>query len=205
MSRLLGLLPPYERSSKVFEEIMQAEEKQFDKLRIDIQDLEKQLFIDSATWGLAIYEKELGLPIRPNKNLENRRSIIKAKLRGTGKASASLIKSIVEAHTRSPVEVIFDGRINISFCDNQAISINLEDVYNSVEEFKPAHLGFNIALDYKQKESEIYVGMCLLAGEEVTVYPYSPKNIESRGKVYIAAGHDTGLESTTIYPRKDVI
>lgn len=204
MSRLTEYLPLYERESKVIQEIMKAQEIEIDKLRLSIEDLEKQLFIDTATWGLAVYEKKLKLPIRPNKSLEERRSIIKAKMRGVGKVDLAMIKSIVEAYTRSIVDIIFDGRIKIEISNERTITLNMQDMFNAIEEVKPAHLDYDVTLNYKQKSSEIYIGIVTLSGEEITVYPYSPKNVESKGNVYIAIGSSTGLENVTVYPRKEV-
>ena len=140
MSRLLEYLPPYERNSKIFQEIMKAEQIEFDRLAIDIEDLEKQLNIDTATWGLAIYERELGIKTNLNKPLEERRSVIKSKWRGTGKVDRALIKTVVDAYTNGGVEVGFDGRIIITFNDVKGIPPNLEDAQRAIEDISPAHL-----------------------------------------------------------------
>jgi len=140
MSRLLEYLPPYERNSKIFQEIMKAEQIEFDRLAIDIEDLEKQLNIDTATWGLAIYERELGIKTNLNKPLEERRSVIKSKWRGTGKVDRALIKAVVDAYTNGGVEVGFDGRIIITFNDVKGIPPNLEDAQRAIEDISPAHL-----------------------------------------------------------------
>lgn len=140
MSRLLEYLPPYERNSKIFQEIMKAEQIEFDRLAIDIEDLEKQLNIDTATWGLAIYERELGIKTNLNKPLEERRSVIKSKWRGTGKVDWALIKAVVDAYTNGGVEVGFDGRIIITFNDVKGIPPNLEDAQRAIEDISPAHL-----------------------------------------------------------------
>lgn len=205
MSKMLKYLPPYERESKVFQEIMKAEEIEFEKIHTDIKDLEKQFFIDTATWGLAIYEKELKLPIRPNKSLEERRSIIKAKMRGMGKVDAEMIKAIVEAFTKSSVEVTFDGRIKIIFSNQDTIILNMNDMFEAIEEIKPAHLDYETILVFKLKENDIYISSALISGEEITVYPYSPRELFSKGKVYVAVGSNTGLESITVYSRKEVV
>lgn len=151
MSRLLEYLPPYERKSEVFKEVMNAEQIEFNKLGLDLEDLNKQFFVDTATWGLAIYEKELGLPIRPNKSLEERRSIIKAKWRGTGKVDAEMIKAIVEAFTKSKVSVSFNGRINIIFNNEKVIKLNISDMYNAIDEVKPAHLDYDFTSQYSKE------------------------------------------------------
>jgi hypothetical protein len=151
VSKMLKYLPPYERESKVFQEIMKAEEIELEKIHTEIKDLERQFFIDTATWGLAIYEKELKLPIRPNKSLEERRSIIKAKMRGMGKVDAEMIKAIVEAFTKSSVEVTFDGRINIIFNNEKVIQLNISDMFNAIDEVKPAHLDYDFTSKYSKE------------------------------------------------------
>lgn len=168
MSRLLEYLPWYEKESVVFKEIMRVEEIEFDKLEATMQNLGHQFFVDTATWGLAIYEKELGLPVKPNKSLEERRSIIKAKMRGIGKVDAAMIKAIVEAFTNSNVEVTFDGRINIIFSNEKVLKLNIADMFNAIEEVKPAHLDYNftseqiteLSLETKYKEYPIPYLMC---------------------------------------------
>ncbi|MSU03205.1 putative phage tail protein [Tissierella pigra] len=168
MSRLLEYLPIYERSSIVFQEILNSEQMEFDRLGLNIEDLEKQFFIDTATWGLAIYEKELKLPIRPKKTLEERRSLIKSKMRGMGKVDLAMIKSIIEAYTRSTADIIFDGRINIKFTNEGTITLNISDMFNAIEEIKPAHLDYDITSEHNtrlqfitdSKEYEVYYPIC---------------------------------------------
>lgn len=140
MSRMLAYLPPYERNSKVFQEILQTEEIEFDNLNLDIEDLEKQLNIDTATWGLSIYEKELGIKTNLTKSLDERRSVIKSKWRGTGKVDKALIKTVVDAYTNGGVDVNFDGKIRIKFNDVKGTPPNLEDAKRAIEDISPAHL-----------------------------------------------------------------
>ncbi|MCT8975485.1 phage tail protein I [Clostridium sp. CX1] len=49
----------------------------------------------------------------------------------------------------------------------------------------------------------IFIGSCISSGEEITVYPWSPRNIESKGKLNVALSGTKGIESMTIYPRKE--
>ena len=135
------MLPSYEQTSKIFQEIMNTEQIEFDKLNANIIDFRKQFFIDTATWGLEIYEKELGIETDIEKSLSERRSNIKAKLRGYGTVGATLIKTIVDSYTNGGVDVTFDGgKIHIIFNDTKGIPSNIDDVYKILEDTKPAHL-----------------------------------------------------------------
>lgn len=140
---MLGYLPPHWRASKVFREIMNAEGSEFDGLLSAIADIQNQLDIDRATWGLAIYEKELGLQTDVGKPLADRRSVVKSKMRGTGKADAALIKLVADAYTNGDVEVTFpDGVIRIRFVNVLGAPPNLGDLTDTIEEIRPAHLPF---------------------------------------------------------------
>lgn len=140
MNRLHKYLPIYYKNSKMFEEITRVESHEFDKLDLKIEDLSKQFLVDTATWGLKTYEKELGLPIGPDKDLDIRRAIIKAKMMSFGKVDHLMIKAIVEAFTSSTVTIEFDGRIKVVFSGDGNTLISDSAVFKAVDEVKPAHL-----------------------------------------------------------------
>ena len=145
---MLGYLPPFIRKSKIFLQIMQVEGLQFDQLLSDMNGVMAQMSIDTATWGLAIYERELGLPVNPSKPLAERRSVVKSKLRGTGRVGAMLIKIVADAYTNGEVEVSFNGKIIVTFTSVKGIPPNIQDVYAAIEEIKPAHLDVNYVFLY---------------------------------------------------------
>ncbi len=138
---ILKRLQNFMRKSKIYEEIFKAQLEEVNK-RVDaLDDLQKQMNIDTATWALETYEKELGLVVDPLKPLSERRSLIKAKLRGVGKVDADLIKTVVSSWTNGTVDVKFENStIKIRFINLLGIPENMEDVKFSIEEIKPAHL-----------------------------------------------------------------
>ena len=80
-----------------------------------------------------------------NKPLSDRRSVIKSKLRGSGKVDHIQIKLVADAYTNGDVVVSFNGHIVVKFTSNYGIPPNLDDVKNALEDVKPAHL----AIDYE--------------------------------------------------------
>lgn len=48
----------------------------------------------------------------------------------------------------------------------------------------------------------IFIRSCMTSGEEITVYPWGPKDIESIGSIKLAIGTSTGAESITVYPKE---
>lgn len=145
---MIDTLPTFMRKSAIMNEIFNAEETYFDKISVNLDDLRKQMDVSTATWALDIYEKELNIKTNPSKPLEERRSVIKSKDRGTGKVDVALIKVVADAFTNGDVDVIFDGKINIEFNSVLGIPPNLTDLENALDDIKPAHLAILYAFAY---------------------------------------------------------
>ncbi|MED3549951.1 putative phage tail protein [Cytobacillus praedii] len=133
------------RKSDFYQGIFKADAEQIEFFNASIQDIKKQLLIDTATWGLAIFEKELNIKTDLNKPLSERRSVIKSKLRGSGKVDHILIKIVADAYSNGDVVVSFNGHIVVKFTSLYGIPPNLDDVKAALEDIKPAHL----AIDYE--------------------------------------------------------
>jgi Uncharacterised protein conserved in bacteria (DUF2313) len=145
---MIKTLPIFMRKSKIFNEIFTSEEKQLNVLETDLNDVRLQMDINTATWGLDIFEKELEIKTDYSKPLDDRRSVIKSKLRGSGKADSILIKVVADSYTNGDVIVSFNGQIVIKFTSNFGIPPNLEDVKTALENVKPAHLGIKYEFKY---------------------------------------------------------
>ena len=150
MSKLLSYLPWYERESEVFKEILKTEEIEFDKLKLKLGDLEEQFFVDTATWGLSIYEKELGLPVEPDIDIRIRRGLIKAKTMMQPPSSkrkvVSILKSFVET---AEIEEAFDEyRFNVILKTLDTVGDKIQYIHWVVEEFKPTHMDYIFIVCY---------------------------------------------------------
>jgi hypothetical protein len=140
---MINQIPIFLRNSREFNEIFDAEGKQIALLNTDIEDIKSQLTVSTATWLLPVYERELGMPVDTNKPIADRRSAIIGKMRGTGKLDAMLIKLVALAFTGGLIDVVFDGKIKITFVDIVGIPNNIQDFYDVMEEIKPAGLAIN--------------------------------------------------------------
>lgn len=140
---MIDTLPLFLRKSYTYNEIFNAKDKQFQILHSNINDISKQMNVDTATWGLDIFEKELKIPIEQTKPIEERRSVIKSKMRGTGKVDSILIKIVADAFTNGDVLISFDGKINIQFTSVLGIPPNILDLENALRDIIPAHLDIN--------------------------------------------------------------
>lgn len=102
---LLGYLPSYYEEINEFLILAQTEGVEFDDILAAREEAFVQHFVDTATWGLARWEKELGITPFAGQPYDQRRSVIRSKTRGTGTVTISLIKSIAEAYANGDVTV----------------------------------------------------------------------------------------------------
>ena len=99
MSNLVFRLPRYYQDSPQVSELERVLGEQAEALRVSESDTLAQLWIDTATWGLDLWEQWAGLPVDRTRPYSYRRGRIKAKLRGQGATTAEMLRSeIGRAH-----------------------------------------------------------------------------------------------------------
>lgn len=122
-----------------------------DKVKLAIQDILNQIFVNTATWGLDNWEKYLGLKIDLSETYENRRARIMTRLRGQGTVTKAMLKNVCESFINGTVEIIEDNpnySFTIKFTDIKGIPANMEYLKATVEEVKPAHLAVTYEYTY---------------------------------------------------------
>lgn len=139
---MLMELPQIYQDSPEYQEMVRVKGIIFDRLESHIDDVFDNFFIDSATWGLAIMEEEYKVPTDITKPLNQRRSVLKAKKRGIGTVSASMIKSVAESFQNGSVDVLAiknQSKIIVTFNDVFGIPPNLDDIKGAIRKILPAH------------------------------------------------------------------
>lgn len=144
----MDYLPNYYATSKIITDITNTQDLELKKFSDQLAKTLNQFFIDTSDFTLERWEKELGLPINNSKLEEHRRSVIKSKIRGHGTVTVNLIKNTAESYSNGEVEIIEDNpncSFTIKFVGTKGVPPNLDNLKETIEEIKPAHLG----VDYK--------------------------------------------------------
>lgn len=147
----MGYLPSFYHGIRDMKAIANAEGAELDKLDESLVDLIDQYYPETATWALSRYEQDLSIPVNPSKPLEQRRSVVISKMRGSGKVSASMLKNVAQAYERGSIEVSVqpaEYKVTIHFRDTLGIPPNLSDLQSAIEAIKPAHMAVTYALRY---------------------------------------------------------
>lgn len=148
---LMKYLPHYYQNSNVMKNIQDSNSKEIGKLKYNIDDSVSQLFIDTATWGLDRLEGIFNIQTDINKSYEERREVLKAKLRGSGTVTKEMIKNVAQAFTGGEVDIIEDSsnyNFIIRFIGIKGIPKNMQGLIDAIEDIKPAHLGYSFKYTY---------------------------------------------------------
>lgn len=148
---LMGYLPRYYEKSAIMKAIQEVAAPELGRLKYTVTDILSQYFINTATWGLALWEKELGIPIDTGKPTEQRRSVVKAKLRGIGTVTKAMIRQTAEAYSGGEAEVMeypAEYRFVIRFTGQRGVPPNMGDLTRTIEGIKPAHLAVSFEYTY---------------------------------------------------------
>lgn len=140
---LLDYLRPALRQSPEVQAILRGLQVPVETLWGDVEAAGRQLDVERATWGLAIWEEALGLPVEVGRPSEFRRSRIIAKLRGQGTTTAEAIRNIAASFSNGTVDVVeipSEYCIEIHFVDAMGLPPNLNDLKAAIAEVIPAHL-----------------------------------------------------------------
>ncbi|HBG4218892.1 TPA: DUF2313 domain-containing protein [Clostridioides difficile] len=201
--KLIDKLPSF-YNNDITRKIQDAYDIELSTLRETYDDTFDQFFVDTATWGLDYWENILSIKNRYDLSIEDRRSNIKAKMRGKGTTTIEVIKAISEAYTKTNVDVeVFSNLFSftLSFITNNCSYNTILELDKKIEEMKPAHLEHKFEM-ILYNQNGLYTGAIASAGETVTIYPYVPRNLESFGEIAICSGNDRTLEKVTLYPKK---
>lgn len=148
---LMKYLPDYYHESNYVIDIQKSLGKESGALSNNINDMLQQMFVDTSTWGLELWEKELGIQTDKSKSDTTRREIIKAKLRGAGTTTKEMIKNVAIAFSGGEVDVIEypkENKFVIQFIGVLGIPPNMAGLMQSIEEIKPAHLSYSFKYTY---------------------------------------------------------
>ncbi|MCD3206763.1 YmfQ family protein [Clostridium botulinum C] len=202
---LKNYVPFFISNIKEMQNIYSTQQKEIDKLNLDVKDLKAQCFVKTATWGLSWWEEFVSITTDTSKSIEERRANILAKLRGQGTTTKKVIEEIAQAYadkvrvTEHNKESYFSLALESI---NKGFSYSLNSLYNIIEEIQPAHLEATYNL-ISTTNSNLYLGTTLLSAETTTIYPYTPKAIRLNTKLNIATGNAIDTETTIIYPKED--
>jgi len=201
--KFLGYISPIYEQSVIMQAVMEAIGAEWDEAEKLTDEILTQLFPQTATWGIVYWEWLLGIPPNDSIPIEQRRTRVLTRMQTRWPMTKEQMEQLVRTFSQDKqafIREFFDQyRFEVLF--NLTQSVDLGTVYEVIEEAKPAHLGYSLVAGLRQGGKRVFIGSALLAGEEITVYPWTVRELTSRGEIFIAAGYNTGVDNITVYPK----
>ena len=201
--KFLGYISPIYEQSTIMQAIMEAIGVEWDEAEKLADEVLAQLFPQTATWGIMYWEWLLGIPPNDSFSIEQRRARVLTRMQTRWPMTKERMEQLVRTFSQDKqafIREFFDQyRFEVLFSLTQ--SVDLGTFYEVIEEAKPAHLGYSLVAMLRQGEKRVFISSTLLAGEEITVYPWTVRELTSRGEVFIASGYNTGVDNMTVYPK----
>ena len=163
MSNLVFRLPRYYQTSPPVSELERVLGEQAAALAGAGEDTLAQLFVDTATWGLALWEQWVGLPVDRVNPFSTRRQRVLAKLRGQGVVTAELLANVVASFGYNPEQVSVlehsdSYQFEIVLSGLAAVPEDVSGITAAVNELKPAHLDYWFTYELAQLLTQVRVG-----------------------------------------------
>ena len=148
---LLDSVPYYYRDNREALAILTADARFLTGLIEDARESTYEFTPATASDMLSKWEEFVGLSVDPGKPLDQRRSAVIARFRGTGTVTKAMIKAVGESFENGTIDVTEDNAnytINIEFVDARGVPPNLSDLHYALREIVPAHLEITYEFTY---------------------------------------------------------
>lgn len=146
---LMEYLPEqYQRSAEV-RAIQGTLQPEVDALWRRRDGLLDQLDVRKATWGLAFWEKSLGIPPDATKSYDIRRAAIYAKLRARGPTTVAMVRRVVSSYTELDFEIVehpIDFVFDIKFLGTAYRPETLDGLSEALDEIIPPYVDYDYIL-----------------------------------------------------------
>lgn len=144
-------------------------------------------------------------------SLDKKRQLVKNsiklhKIKGTP-AAVEEVASTVFGRTKLKEWFEYGGKpfffsMDIDITDRGASPGELKKLDDLINAYKNKRSWVDILNIYYSVKGQVYYGLTLVQGESITVYPWSPKDIETRGSITVPIVQSKDVEQISIYPKR---
>lgn len=181
---LLAYLPEFLAADERFKGTGDTLSNEHERIRLDIADIVKQIFVETATWGLEDWEKVYGLKHNEEDTYLQRREQLKIKIKGANTVTRDNLNQMV--NTVAPgkdAEIVENVAPNV-FRVDIGTAAALEEIRKVIDIYKPAHLTY--ILSHNMKADEIfYIGGVVSEYTKINVEMAEEINIQTDGMTQI--------------------
>lgn len=158
--KMLGRVSPIYDNSYVGLWLFEAIGREYDGLREIVDTFPDQLFPQSVTWAIELWEQRYGITPRPSQALEERRAAIKAARAKSAAFTPFVLEQYIYNLTGRQAEVVdhiddFTFGVYIDNTDGMRNAI-VDDIEAYINKNKHSHMSYNLAF---QGSSNVIIGI----------------------------------------------
>ena len=139
-------LPDFLFQDESFQNILRACSDEHDRQRLFLQEIGKQMYVPTATWGLADWERIVGVTAKPDDTLEQRRNRILLKLQSNQTSTQEFLSHLTTRYvtngkaTLNEHNEVYAFDVDIDY--GEGTTVDVDGLYEAIETYKPAHLSW---------------------------------------------------------------
>lgn len=139
-------LPAFLSRSSHFKSTNDADSKEHDTIRVDIQDVLDQCYVASATWGLERWEELVGITTNTALDINSRRQNVLAKLQKPESVTELFLTNLINRYIADTAGFIisYPAEYRIEILYHGGKILDYEKLREAVRTYIPAHLGFKL-------------------------------------------------------------
>lgn len=151
LQRMMDYLPLYERTSRIYKEILKAYDREFREIEQYLSIVDRNIFIDTTVEALPIHERDLGIRSKMNLRYDQRREQIEAMYRAAfDQTTEDTIINVAAAYANGEVKIgktSTPGIYDIKFV-GKGVPENITGLMQALDVIMPAHLGLTYTFSY---------------------------------------------------------
>jgi hypothetical protein len=150
---LMSYLPQFLFDSPIMQDLFKQYGNELQNLDDSTNDLMNQLFPQTATWGLKLWEQYLGIPVNESLDVVTRRSKIMAQISTISPLSVNKLSDIFSKYADSSnvIQNFSDYSFDLTLITKNVFNLIFSDIIRNIENIKPCHLDYSLDLETQRK------------------------------------------------------
>ena len=186
---ILRYLPEFLAKDKTFKATNDADSREHNTIRIDLQELLDQFFIKSATYGLEEWENLVGITTDTSLDVNARRQAVIAKLQAPESVTETFLTNLVNRYIADRQGTILsypqEYRIEILYHGGQVLDYG--KLRGAINTYIPAHIGYKL-VTITQANLAFHGAGIVRAYKKELVDMKTGYSLEANGTTLYAAG-----------------
>lgn len=148
---IMRYLPEYITKDVEIKSVLDTGSEEHEQMRLSIDDMFKQFFISTATWGLTNWERVLALKPSSGDSYQTRRNRILLYLQSHQTSTVEYLEKLSDRHITGGTSRIVEHNTGNYFNiyidgDIKNVKIDVAGIHEAIDIYKPAHLGYGMAI-----------------------------------------------------------